>query len=92
MKLFGRDALAVAGIGVCAAVSIGLTAALLGGSEQGHAECTTELETVVSEVLRDAAELYFEAGDHEQLVKLSGDDFNRLFADARYLPCSIHKA
>jgi len=51
-----------------------------------------QLETVVSDALRDEPELYFEAGDHEQLVKLSGADFNRLFADARYLPCSIHKA
>lgn len=51
-----------------------------------------ELDTVISEALRDEPELYFEAGDHEQLVRLSGADFRRLFEGARYLPCSIHKA
>lgn len=51
-----------------------------------------QLETVVSEALREEPELYFEAGDHERLIKLSGTDFNRLFENARCLPCSIHKA
>lgn len=41
------------------------------------------IETVVDEDLMEAPEVYFEAGDHEELIRLEGDDFMRLNARAR---------
>lgn len=41
------------------------------------------IETVVDEDLMDAPEVYFEAGDHEELIRLQGSDFMRLNAQAR---------
>ena len=40
------------------------------------------LETYVDERLIGPAEIYFEAGDHEELVRVSGDEFEHLMEDA----------
>jgi len=40
------------------------------------------LEVIVDESLEDAADVYFEAGDHLALVHVSGPDFQRLMGDA----------
>lgn len=42
------------------------------------------METIVDETLQEAPEIYIEAGDHEQLLKLSRDDFNALTRGARH--------
>jgi Ala-tRNA(Pro) deacylase len=41
------------------------------------------IETFLDESLTSLADVYFEAGDHEQLVHLSGEDFQTLLAGAR---------
>lgn len=41
------------------------------------------IETLLDKALTSLANVYFEAGDHEQLVHVSGDDFLKLLAGAR---------
>jgi Ala-tRNA(Pro) deacylase len=41
------------------------------------------IETLLDEALTGLADVYFEAGDHEQLVHLSGEAFQSLLAGAR---------
>ncbi len=41
------------------------------------------IETLLDESLTNLADVYFEAGDHEQLVHLRGEDFQALLSDAR---------
>jgi len=42
------------------------------------------METIVDQSLQSVPEVYIEAGDHEQLIKLRGEDFNTLMRDARH--------
>jgi len=42
------------------------------------------LETVADPALQSLARVYFEAGDHEALVSVSGADFRRLLAGVRW--------
>ncbi len=42
------------------------------------------LETCLDEALGALANVYFEAGDHEQLVRVSGEAFRRLLSGARH--------
>jgi len=51
-----------------------------------------KLDTVVDESLRGQEEIYFEAGDHEELIRVSGGDFESLLQDADFLSCSTHVA
>ena len=41
------------------------------------------IETLLDESLASLDDVYFEAGDHEQLVHLRGEDFQALLSDAR---------
>ena len=41
------------------------------------------LETLLDEELTALADVYFEAGDHERLVRLSGDQFMQMMRGAR---------
>lgn len=43
-----------------------------------------DMETVLDEALTTLAYVYFEAGDHERLVSVSGEDFRRLLGGARH--------
>jgi Ala-tRNA(Pro) deacylase len=43
-----------------------------------------ELETILDEALTTLAQVCFEAGDHEHLVRVSGEDFRRLLGGARH--------
>ncbi len=47
-------------------------------------------EAVVDESLNTCDEIYFEAGNHTELVHLSGEDFADLMADAPHLQFSHH--
>jgi Ala-tRNA(Pro) deacylase len=47
-------------------------------------------DVVVDEALAARPEVYFEAGDHAQLVHVSGDDFRALMQDARRASISRH--
>lgn len=42
------------------------------------------VETVVDESLVGQPEIYFEAGDHEELIRVGGDAFLHLLAEARH--------
>ena len=41
------------------------------------------IETYLDEALTTPEPVYFEAGDHRFLVRVSGEDFQRLLPDAR---------
>ncbi len=46
------------------------------------------LDTAWDSALAEEEEIYFEAGDHEIAVRVSGEQFRRLFADARRIHCN----
>lgn len=48
------------------------------------------LDTVCEESLMDAPHVYLEAGDHEHLVRLTGDQFRKLMNPARRAHISYH--
>ena len=39
------------------------------------------IETVVDDAIAEQPDIYFEAGDHEQLVHVSAESFNALLGD-----------
>ena len=43
-----------------------------------------QIETFLDEGLTSLANVYFEAGDHEHLVNISGDDFKTLLSGVRH--------
>lgn len=42
------------------------------------------IESVVDDELREGSEIYFEAGDHEEMVRMRREDFLRLLGPARH--------
>jgi Ala-tRNA(Pro) deacylase len=48
------------------------------------------IETIVDDSLAEQAEVYFDAGDHEQLVHVSGEAFSAMLPDAEYARFSRH--
>ncbi|MBT8422845.1 MAG: YbaK/EbsC family protein [Gammaproteobacteria bacterium] len=48
-----------------------------------------DLETVVDPGLCEQTDVYFESGDHEELVHLAGEDFAELLEDAEFMVCSM---
>lgn len=49
-----------------------------------------EIETLVDDSLTGLPEIWFEGGDHRTLVRVSGDGFRRLMAEARQAHFSHH--
>jgi Ala-tRNA(Pro) deacylase len=49
-----------------------------------------DLDTVVDQSLRGQQDIYFEGGDHEELIHLAGEDFEELMEDAEFMNCSMH--
>ena len=49
-----------------------------------------ELETIVDDSLAEQSEIYFEAGDHEQLIHVSAETFETLMGDAQHTGFSRH--
>lgn len=49
------------------------------------------IDTIVDDSLAEQAEIYFDAGDHEQLVHVSGEVFGSLLGDVEYARFS-HRA
>ena len=41
------------------------------------------LETFLDKAIRSLAKVYFEAGDHEHLIRVTGDDFQKLLKGVR---------
>jgi Ala-tRNA(Pro) deacylase len=50
------------------------------------------LDTIADVALQGKSEIYFEAGDHEELICVSGPDFETLLQGAKFLSCSMHQA
>jgi len=48
------------------------------------------IDTIVDDSLAEQAEIYFDAGDHEQLVHVSGEVFVNLMGDVEYARFSHH--
>ncbi len=48
------------------------------------------LITLVDSSLLDQSEIYFEAGDHEHLIRVSGGQFAHLLGDAELVNVSLH--
>lgn len=48
------------------------------------------LETIVDDSLAEQSEIYFDAGDHEQLIHMTAETFDSLMADAEYARFSYH--
>jgi Ala-tRNA(Pro) deacylase len=48
------------------------------------------VETLVDDSLASLTDVYFEAGDHEHLIHVSGIDFHKLLSDCRHGQYSIH--
>lgn len=51
-----------------------------------------QLATVVDKSLRGLPEVFFEAGDHEELIRVTGSDFETLMNEAVFMSCSMHRA
>jgi len=49
-----------------------------------------DITTVVDDSLTERPEIWFEGGDHRTLVRVSGDGFRRLMAEARHAHFSHH--
>ena len=49
-----------------------------------------DMETIVDETLAEQPDIYFEAGDHEQLVHVSGETFESLLGEAQHTDFSRH--
>ncbi len=49
-----------------------------------------DIATVVDDSLTERPEIWFEGGDHRTLVRVSGDGFRRLMAEARHVHFSHH--
>jgi Ala-tRNA(Pro) deacylase len=48
------------------------------------------METLIDDALAEQTDVYFDAGDHEQLVHVSGEVFNSMTGDARLMRFSRH--
>ncbi len=48
------------------------------------------LETIIDDSLSDQPDIYFEAGDHEELIHVSGEQFRELMTGSRYGLFSHH--
>ncbi|MBT8137990.1 MAG: YbaK/EbsC family protein [Gammaproteobacteria bacterium] len=49
------------------------------------------IKTIVDKMLTMRSDVYFEAGDHEDLIRVSSKGFRELMADADYAHISEHK-
>lgn len=49
-----------------------------------------DIDTVVDDALLGLPDVYFEAGDHEQLIKMSQENFKKLLGDATHSHISYH--
>lgn len=48
------------------------------------------MDTVIDESLAEQSDVYFEAGDHEQLIHVSGETFETLMGDVQHAHFSRH--
>ncbi len=50
-----------------------------------------DVGTIMDDSLREHQEIYFEAGDHEELIRVAGTDFESLLDEAQFLSFSVHR-
>lgn len=50
-----------------------------------------QVDTIADEALRGHDEVFFEAGDHEELIRLTGDEFESLLAGSKFMSFSGHR-
>lgn len=48
------------------------------------------VDTIVDQSLVEQPEIYFDAGDHEQMIHMTGETFDSLLGDAEYASFSYH--
>jgi Ala-tRNA(Pro) deacylase len=68
-------------------------AALFGDCERGAIPALGPaygITTVVDESLVDRSEIYFEAGDHQELIRVRGDEYDHMMSQARHGCFSRH--
>jgi Ala-tRNA(Pro) deacylase len=49
-----------------------------------------DMEAIVDGTLAEQSDVYFEAGDHEQLIRVSGETFQALMGEVQYSRFSRH--
>ncbi len=49
------------------------------------------VDTIVDDSLRGHPEIYFEAGDHIELIRVTGSDFESLLNQSQFLSFSVHR-
>ncbi len=49
-----------------------------------------DIETIIDDTLAEQPDIYFEAGDHEHLVHVSGESFEALLGEAQHTDFSRH--
>ncbi|WP_455234412.1 aminoacyl-tRNA deacylase [Thiogranum longum] len=49
-----------------------------------------DMETIVDDRLAEQSDIYFESGDHEQLIHVSGETFEALMGDVQHTGFSRH--
>ncbi len=50
-----------------------------------------DLDTITDDSLRGHPEIYFEAGDHEELIRLTGREFESLLEESQFMSFSGHR-
>lgn len=50
-----------------------------------------DLDTIIDPSLQGQPDIYFEAGDHEELIHVTGEVFESLLQDAQFMQCSEHR-
>lgn len=50
-----------------------------------------QLDTITDEALRGHEEVFFEAGDHEELIRLTGPEFESLLQGSKFMSFSGHR-
>lgn len=50
-----------------------------------------EMDTIVDDNLAEQSDIYFEDGDHEQLIHVSGETFETLMGDVQHSQFSRHR-
>lgn len=48
------------------------------------------MQTVVDDSLDQCNDIYFEAGNHEELIHIKGNTFRKLMKDTRHAPICVH--
>jgi Ala-tRNA(Pro) deacylase len=48
------------------------------------------MQTIVDEDLLHCSDIYFEAGNHRELIHVKGKDFNQLMQGAPHSKISVH--